>query len=100
MKKILDNVFNNSGLCLMTQANPNQSKLVSNFPSLTYSKPYFNQIENPFEYNQAQDYLKQMEIESMNFMESNNDIEGDQVRARIQKHKQEFNEIRREMRKI
>ena len=41
-----------------------------------------------------------MEIESMNFMESNNDIEGDQVRARIQKHKQEFNEIRREMRKI
>ena len=45
-------------------------------------------IENPYEYEQAQNYLKQMEIESMNFMESQDyNAEGDQVRARIQKHK-------------
>ena len=61
-------------------------------PSLTVS---INQlilqlksIENPYEYEQAQNYLKQMEIESMNFMESQDyNAEGDQVRARIQKHK-------------
>jgi hypothetical protein len=42
-----------------------------------------------------------MEIESMNFMDSDDyNAEGDQVRARIQKHKQEFNAVRREMRQI
>ena len=58
-------------------------------------------IENPYEYEQAQNYLKQMEIECMNFMESEYaNSEGDAVRARISKAKQEFNAVRREIRQI
>ena len=42
-----------------------------------------------------------MEIECMNFMESEYaNQEGDAVRARIQKAKQEFNAVRREIRQI
>ena len=39
-----------------------------------------------------------MEIESMNIMESTNN--SDSIRARIQKHKQDFSEVRKEMRQI
>ena len=42
-----------------------------------------------------------MEIESMNFMESGHDqAECDQVRRRIQSYKDQFNSIRRQIRKL
>ena len=37
---------------------------------------------NPYEYEQAQNYLKQMEIESMNLMDAQG-VEGDLIRQRI-----------------
>ena len=51
---------------------------------------------NPYEYEQANNFLKQMEIESMNF--GDDSAEGDQVRKLIQQHKREFDKVRREMR--
>lgn len=68
----------------MMNKEPNLSPTVSIIQLILQLKS----IENPYEYEQAQNYLKQMEIESMNFMESQDyNAEGDQVRARIQKHK-------------
>lgn len=60
---------------------------------------YFKSGSDPKEYSQAQTFLKQMEIESMNFLESDeyshHKKEGDQVRKRIQKHKKEFDAVRK-----
>lgn len=65
---------------------------------------YFKAQRDPKEYTQAQTFLKQMEIESMNFFESaeygTHKKEGDQVRKRIQKHKKEFDSVRKELRKL
>ena len=54
--------------------------------------------KNPYEYEQAQTYLKQMEIESMNIMDASG-LQGDVVRQRIQKHKADFDRVRKEIRK-
>ena len=63
---------------------------------------YLKVNRDPKEYTQSQNLLKQMEIESMNFMESSeyaqNRREGDLIRKKIQKHKREFDQVRREMR--
>ena len=40
------------------------------------------QSKNPYEYEQAQNYLKQMEIEIMNISDQNG-MEGDLVRNRV-----------------
>ena len=53
--------------------------------------------KNPYEYEQAQNYLKQMEIESMNIMDTSG-LEGDIVRQRIQKHKASFDKVRKQIR--
>lgn len=59
-------------------------------------------MQDPPEYLKAQSLLKQMEIESMNFMESDeyaqNLRDGDLIRKKIQKSKREFDQIRRTMR--
>jgi len=39
-----------------------------------------------------------MEIETMNFMENNSSEAGDEMRKRIQKHKKNFDSLRKEMR--
>ena len=63
---------------------------------------YFRVNSDPLEYEQASNSLKQMEIESMNFMESDeyaqNRKEGDLIRKKIQKHKREFDLVRKQMR--
>lgn len=56
--------------------------------------------KNPYEYEQSQNYLKQMEIETMNFIENNGGPAADKMRTRITKHKKEFELIRREMRQL
>ena len=66
-------------------ADPHEKKMISH--------------KNPYEYEQAQNYLKQMEIESMNIMDTGSSVEGDIVRQRITKHKQEFDKVRKEIRK-
>ena len=62
----------------------------------TESKMLWN--KNPYEYEQAQNYLKQMEIESMNIMDGSG-AQGDIVRQRVQRFKAEFDRIRKEIRK-
>ena len=50
---------------------PSRVKSITNSKSFQYQFVHFRSyLENPYEYEQAQNYLKQMEIESMNFMES------------------------------
>lgn len=39
--------------------------------------------KNPYEYDQAQNFLKQMEIEIMNFNENNGGPQADKMRTRI-----------------
>lgn len=63
---------------------------------------FLKSMQDPPEYLKAQSLLKQMEIESMNFMESDeyaqNLRDGDLIRKKIQKSKREFDQIRRAMR--
>ena len=76
-------------------SDPSEAKMIQ------HSKSYLllnTTIENPYEYEQAQNYLKQMEIECMNIIDASG-VEGDLVRQRIQKHKAEFDRIRKEIRK-
>lgn len=44
-------------------------------------------------------YLKQMEVEVMNITDTDS-MQGDLCRNRVQKHKKEFDSIRKEMRKL
>ena len=44
-------------------------------------------------------YLKQMEVELMNITDQNS-AEGDLVRSRVQKHKKDFDTIRKQMRTL
>ena len=63
---------------------------------------YFKKGNDPKEYKNVSNCLKQMEIESMNFMDSDeyarNRKEGDAVRKRVQIHKKSFDVARKEMR--
>lgn len=58
------------------------------------------QKENPYEFSQAQNYLKQMEIEQMNILENDETSnESREVKTSFQKHKKTFDKIRKEIRK-
>lgn len=55
---------------------------------------------NPYEYDQAQNHLSQMEIEVMEFISSHGGPVADRMRQRINKHKKDFEVLRREMRSL
>lgn len=55
---------------------------------------------NPYEYEKAQNFLKQMEIETMNYIENNGGPTADKMRTKITKHKKDFEVLRREMRQL
>lgn len=64
--------------------------------------PFLKSQQDPPEYTHLQTLLKQMEIESMNFMGSEeymkNLRDGDAIRKKIQKNKRDLDQIRKEMR--
>ena len=56
--------------------------------------------ENPYEYSQAQNYLKQMEIEQMNILENDeNSSEAKTAKTSFQRNKKAFEKIRKDLRK-
>ena len=63
---------------------------------------FLKTTQDPPEYKVAQDLLRQMEIESMNFMGSQeyskNLRDGDLIRKKIQRFKKDLDQIRKTMR--
>ena len=56
--------------------------------------------ENPYEFSQAQNYLKQMEIEQMNILEmDDNSAEAKTAKTSFQRHKKAYEKIRKDLRK-